>query len=70
MNAFFINIKNLIPYLFLIVIYFLFVNIEAHKEKTNYKYGNKIQKNNQIKKNNSENKVPVQRIAIPVIPFN
>tara|TARA_Y100001968_G_C19342418_1_gene710211 strand:- start:912 stop:1127 length:216 start_codon:yes stop_codon:yes gene_type:complete len=70
MNAFFINIKNLIPYLLLIVIYFLFINIEAHKKQTNHKNDNNILSNNEINKNNSDIKFPNPPIAIPVIPFN
>ena len=70
MNAFFVNIKNLIPYLFFIAIYFVFINIEAHKDKTNYKKDNIIKMNNQTDNNDSKTKVPNPRVVIPVIPYN
>ena len=60
------NIKNLIPYLLLIAVYFFFVNIEAKKE---------INKNKVIDKekilSDDESKVVDEqlRIKIPVIPY-
>ena len=66
MKSLLLKIKNLIPYLLLISLYFLFVNIEARKEITNYKINNRIKKNideqSKIEKNNL-------RISIPVIPY-
>ena len=35
MRSLFLNIKNSLPYLILIVIYFLFVNMEANKDLQN-----------------------------------
>tara|TARA_B100000214_G_C23768146_1_gene535447 strand:+ start:458 stop:664 length:207 start_codon:yes stop_codon:yes gene_type:complete len=58
------KVRNLLPYLILISIYFFFVNLEAKKESNN--------------KRNTENKItefksnPVDtemRIRIPVIPY-
>ena len=60
------NIKNLLPYLLLIAIYFFFVNLEAGRDKeTNRKNENEsllIQE-----KSTEQNKQ--QRIKIPVIPY-
>ena len=58
-----INIKNLIPYLLLIAVYFFFVNLEARKSQlTNEEYYNKANNDNEtnntnslIKKNNNIN---------------
>ena len=65
------NIKNLLPYLLLVAIYFLFVNIEAKNDKT------KLQKNNNhanqsdtdINTDESLNKNSNFTINIPVIPY-
>ena len=58
------NLKNLIPYLVLIVIYFIFVNIEAKKEinKLNEKKYN-VQKEAQLNSNKEF------KLKIPVIPY-
>ena len=60
------NIKNLLPYLLLIAIYFFFVNLEAGKDKKN----NKTIDNEYIlteEESSEQNKQ--QRIEIPVIPY-
>ncbi len=71
MKSLFIKIKNLIPYLLLVTIYFIFVNIEAKNDQSGYKKNTKIilnvEENDLMKSNINENS---QRIAIPVIPFN
>ena len=71
MKSLFIKIKNLLPYLLLISIYFIFVNIEARNDQ------NIIQKKTKSIENNTVNDVSKsnindykQRIAIPVIPYN
>ena len=60
------NIKNLIPYLLLIAIYFFFVNLEARKDnetnRTNENEAKLIEE-----KSSEQNKQ--QRIKIPVIPY-
>ena len=60
------NIKNLLPYLLLIAIYFFFVNLEARKDnetnRTNENEAKLIEE-----KSNEQNKQ--QRIKIPVIPY-
>ena len=60
------NIKNLLPYLLLIAIYFFFVNLEARKDnetnRTNEKEAKLIEE-----KSSEQNKQ--QRIKIPVIPY-
>ena len=60
------NIKNLLPYLLLIAIYFFFVNLEARKDnetnRTNENESKLIEE-----KSSEQNKQ--QRIKIPVIPY-
>ena len=58
--------KNLFPYLFLIAIYFFFVNLEARKEQLINESYNKNMKKNVNKLNNNIN----LRISIPIIPYN
>ena len=60
------NIKNLLPYLLLIAIYFFVVNLEAGRDKeTNRKNENESmlieEKSTELNKQ--------QRIKIPVIPY-
>ena len=60
------NIKNLLPYLLLIAIYFFFVNLEAGKDKKT----NRTNENESLlieEKSTEQNKQ--QRIKIPVIPY-
>ena len=59
-------VKNLIPYLLLIGIYFFLVNLEAGKDKKN----NRTSENEYIltEEESSEQKKQ-QRIEIPVIPY-
>ena len=60
------NIKNLLPYLLLIAIYFIFVNLEAGKDKET----NRRNENESMlieEKSTEQNKQ--QRIKIPVIPY-
>ena len=58
------NIKNLLPYLLLIAIYFFFVNLEA---------GKKTNRTNEIESmmidEKSSEQYKQQRIKIPVIPY-
>ena len=60
------NIKDLLPYLLLIDIYFFFVNLEARKDnetiRTNENEAKLIEE-----KSSEQNKQ--QRIKIPVIPY-
>ena len=59
------NIRNAIPYLILILIYFTFINIEAMKNSST---NNNIIEDTKINNlnYNEENKI----IPIPVIPYN
>ena len=60
------NIKNLLPYLLLIAIYFFFVNLEARKDNET----NRTNENESLlieEKSAEQNKQ--QRIKIPVIPY-
>ena len=68
MKSFLSKTKNLIPYLTLIAIYFLFVNIEARKSQ--YRNPESIKKNTSTYKNNSNMTKEQLRIKIPVIPYN
>jgi len=60
------KIRNQLPYLLLIVIYFFFVNLEASKETKNTK---NIEKQVKLKDHQPKVDVRQRRIAIPVIPF-
>ena len=60
------NIKNLLPYLLLIAIYFFFVNLEAGKdEETNRRNQNE----SMLIEEKSTEQYKKQRIKIPVIPY-
>ena len=60
------NIKNLLPYLLLIAIYFFFVNLEAGKDKkTNRTNENEYMLS--VEESSEQNKQ--QRIKIPIIPY-
>ena len=68
------KIKNLWPYLFLILLYLFFINAEANRDNDNYKGKkiNVIDKSYVIKSTNQNNETinsASQRISIPVIPF-
>ena len=64
------NLKGLIPYLFLIAIYFFFINIEAKKNHNRVpNSGNIIKMTENLKLGESENKESSVRQSIPVIPF-
>ena len=67
MNSIVIKIKNLIPYLILIAIYFFFVNLEARKGKNNID-SNYIKVDTSAKKSNQND--TNLRMSIPVIPYN
>ena len=70
LKSFFVNIKNLTPYLILISIYFFFINIEARNNINNRKLGNKEYDHKKDNLNTfSVNENKPQKIAIPVIPF-
>jgi len=71
MKSLFRKIKNLVPYLLLIAIYFFFINIEAQKNRTSdedLKINKHINDEKAIERstfNDSSMTIP-----IPVIPFN
>ena len=60
------NIKNLLPYLLLIAIYFFFVNLEARKD---YETNRTIENEAKLIEEKSSEKNKQQRIKIPVIPY-
>ena len=66
MKSFVINIKNLIPYLILIAIYFFFVNLEARKGINNI---DSIYRKIDTSANKSNKKDTNLRMSIPVIPY-
>ena len=61
------SIKDLLPYLLLISIYFFFINIEARNEKDK---NNKQQIKNVFNDNNLDVQDKIIRIKIPIIPYN
>jgi len=63
----FTSIKDLLPYLLLISIYFFFINIEARNEKDK---NNKQQIKNVFNDNNLDVQDKIIRIKIPIIPYN
>ena len=67
MKLLLINIKNLIPYLVLIFLYFIFVNIEVRQDLTNHKTNNKNKLSIDNQSNIDNN---ILRISIPVIPYS
>ena len=70
MKTIFKDIKNFLPYLALIFIYFFFVNIEAKKSRNENHILNKNNRNeNNLKDNKKENINRNLRISIPVIPY-
>ncbi len=58
------NVRNLLPYLILISIYFFFVNLEAKKESND-----KSNTENKITEYKSKSVDTEMRITIPVIPY-
>ena len=60
------NIKNLLPYLLLIAIYFFFVNLEARKD---YETNRTNENEAKLIEEKSSEKNKQQRIKIPVIPY-
>ena len=60
------KIRNQLPYLLLIAIYFFFVNLEARKETNNTKNIEKKVMFNDLQPNVDDRQ---RRVAIPVIPF-
>ena len=63
MKNLFLNIRNLVPYIILICIYFIFINIEASNYKRNTKKIESI-----VIKNEKKDK-HIKKV-IPVIPYN
>ncbi len=61
------NIRNLLPYFFLIAIYFFFVNLEAKKEINKEKAH---KENHNLLNNKNKGDVNKSRIEIPVIPYS
>ena len=68
MKSLFLNIKNSLPYLIIIVIYFLFVNMEANKNLKNSNFIDNELIQSSLEK--ADNQYRSKRIPIPVIPYN
>ena len=66
MRPLLLNIKNSIPYLILIALYFIFVNLEARKDVSNNKPNVSTKKIVDHQLNIEETNL---RISIPVIPY-
>ncbi len=68
MNEIFLKIRNFLPYLCLISIYFFFINIEARNNQkytnNNYKIQDKLIESGKYDKKSNV------RIVIPIIPYN
>ena len=60
------NIRNLLPYLALVALYFFIVNIEAKKQK---KIQKDIDKENILQGENTKSEAKKLRVTIPVIPY-
>ena len=64
------KINNIIPYIFIIIVYFFFINVEAQKKLKKTKITNQ---NTTESTTSQENiKIPItttNKIEIPVIPF-
>ena len=61
------NIRNLLPYIALIALYFFFINIEAKKNKNSKQI---IKNENMITVDETKQDKKTLRIEIPVIPYN
>ena len=68
MKNLFINIKNFSSYLFLILIYFTFINIEARNDQYESNSIKQSIKSNEY--NNEINNDKYFKHSIPIIPFN
>ena len=60
------NLRNLLPYLLLIAIYFFFVNLEASKDQKDSKNFEQVNLGTDDKNSYKNNEL---RITIPVIPY-
>ena len=61
------NIKNLLPYIALIALYFFFINIEA-KKNNSFQRNSKNERTLDVDETKLDKKI--YRIEIPVIPYN
>ncbi len=61
------NIKNLLPYLLLIAVYFFFVNLEVKKEQNT---DLKSEKDRILDNSSSSLDKKSSRLVIPVIPYS
>ena len=66
MKSLILNIKNLVPYLILILVYFYFINIEALKNKR-FDINNVINKD--LKVDNIDIDKTNLRKSIPILPY-
>ena len=61
------NMRNLLPYIALIALYFFFINIEAKKNKNSKQI---IRNENMLTVDETKLDKKMLRIEIPVIPYN
>ena len=70
LSTFITMLKNLLPYLLLISVYFFFVNLEAQQEQQKGKHNKKNDLGDKVNSDKlsdyNENKL---KISIPVIPY-
>ena len=64
------NLKNIIPYLIIVAIYFFFINLEAQKEKNKSTNNKRIFSKEKLSLEKPMIKNQNSRILIPVIPYN
>ena len=69
MKSIFLNLKNFLPYLIIIIIYFFFVNIEARKEQNNINR-KVIEKLDSTPKNSNKTEEKNGTIRLQVIPYS
>ena len=61
------SLKNLLPYFFIIAIYFFFVNLEARKEKVKTQ---EAERKSILANDKPSFEDEVKTLVIPVIPYN
>ena len=71
MKSLLLKVKNMLPYLLLILIYFFFINIEArNNQRINENKNQESLDENDYINNKSETEKNKPTISIPVIPYN
>tara|TARA_Y100001968_G_C19294822_1_gene686084 strand:+ start:275 stop:484 length:210 start_codon:yes stop_codon:yes gene_type:complete len=66
MKSIFKKIKNMIPYILLVAVYFFFVNLEARKSQNGHSEQIRSQKDEKSLNSSNDN---IITIKIPVMPY-